>query len=35
VRIAEIDEAWVDQLLCDAWRRATPKKMHGELNVGA
>jgi hypothetical protein len=35
VRIAAIDEAWVDQLLCDAWRRATPKKMHGELNVGA
>lgn len=34
VRIAEMDEAWVDQLLRDAWRRVTPKKMHGELDIG-
>jgi hypothetical protein len=34
VRIAEMDEAWVDQLLCDAWRRVTPKKMHRELEDG-
>jgi hypothetical protein len=34
VRIAGMDEAWVDQLLRDAWRRVTPKKMHGELDIG-
>ena len=34
VRIAEMDEGWVDQLLRDAWRRVTPKKMHGELGDG-
>ena len=33
VRIAEMDEAWVDRLLCDSWRRVTPKKMHGELDA--
>lgn len=32
VRITEMDEAWVSQLLRDAWRRVTPKKMHGELD---
>lgn len=32
VRIADMDEAWVDQLLRDAWRRVTPKKMHGALD---
>ncbi|HWU77859.1 MAG TPA: MmcQ/YjbR family DNA-binding protein [Rhodanobacter sp.] len=35
VRIAEMDEAWVDQLLRDAWRRVTPKKLHGELDGSA
>ncbi len=32
VRIAKMDDAWVDRLLRDAWRRVTPKKMHGELD---
>ena len=32
VRIAYMDEAWVDQLLRDAWRRVTPKKMHAALD---
>ena len=32
VRIAEMDDAWVDQLLRDAWRGVTPKKMHGQLD---
>jgi hypothetical protein len=31
VRIADMDEAWVDQLLRDSWRRVTPKKLYGEL----
>ncbi|MGH8156772.1 MAG: MmcQ/YjbR family DNA-binding protein [Rhodanobacter sp.] len=31
VRIAEMEEAWVNQLLRDAWRRATPKKLHDAL----
>ena len=35
VRIAEMDEVGVDRLLRDAWRRVTPKKMHGELEDGA
>lgn len=34
VRIAEMEEAWVSQLLRDAWRRATPKKIHAELQTG-
>lgn len=33
VRIAEMEEAWVDQLLRDAWRGVTPKKMHAELEL--
>jgi hypothetical protein len=33
VRIAEMDEAWVNQLLRDAWRGVTPKKMHVELGL--
>jgi hypothetical protein len=32
VRIADMDEAWVAQLLRDAWRRVTPKKMHAALD---
>lgn len=32
VRIADMDEALVDQLLRDAWRRVTPKKMHAALD---
>jgi hypothetical protein len=34
VRIAEMEEAWVSQLLRDAWRRATPKKLHDALESG-
>ena len=32
VHIADMDEAWVDRLLRDSWRRVTPKKLHGELD---
>lgn len=35
VRIAAMDEAWVDQLLRDAWRQVTPKKQHVELEDAA
>ncbi len=31
VHIAGMDEAWVEQLLREAWQRATPKKLHAEL----
>jgi hypothetical protein len=34
VRIAAMDEAWVDKLLRDAWRRAAPKKLRLELESG-
>ena len=35
VHIAGMEEAWVSQLLRDAWRRATPKKLHLELEDDA
>lgn len=34
VRIAEMEEAWVSQLLLEAWRRVTPKKHHVLLEPG-
>ena len=34
VHIAEMDDAWVAQLLRDAWRRVTPKKLHAALESG-
>ena len=35
VRIAAMEEVWVNQLLRDAWRRVTPKKFHLELGSDA
>ncbi|OOG59816.1 hypothetical protein B0E48_03230 [Rhodanobacter sp. C03] len=33
VRIAGMEEAWVHQLLRDAWRRVAPKKLHAALEL--
>lgn len=35
VRIAAMEDAWVNQLLRDAWRRVTPKRLHVALEPDA